>query len=525
MPVTNGFQIKSGTDIGGNLHFSSGGNIDNASGNLIVSGAGDLKLNAFGDAITMTAAGNITNTAQTMGYNITSTVSDVRVTAGDEVIIDCVNNMVFTSSDGNIIFNADGDIELNPGGMVTIGGGGATLEDLLINGCTISCNTGPNVIFDDDVLLTAGNFFKTNTTEYREFSIDTNAGNFGIVNTGGTITLSPLARIVVEGNVRPDVPNTHNLGSSVLPFNDVYATRLRVERASGLFYEISQNATVDCFEIDTHTNCILVGDVSAYTITGTLAAASRSGIIGGWNHTLDDTSGNPLNSFIIGGTGNTMDTSDQSVILGGITNIIDSTANNCTILGGSTNTISGGAGNSSIIAGANSTIADDDNCLIAAGNTNMITNGARSVIIGCDNGTIDTTGNCCSILNTDTGIIRNGCTRCTVIAGNASIIENVLNGSMAHLSQECTIVGGDSNAIYHGSQVSIMGGANNQVADSTTELADNQNRYNNSGIFAGNGNIIRIGVSLAGLGCEKSTIIGGSNNEIFGGIDSSIISS
>ena len=217
----------------------------------------------------------------------------------------------------------------------------------------------------------------------------------------------------------------------------------------------------------------------------------KSVIVGGNNNNIQGGGGSEFinNSSIIGGRDNELlDAGERSSILGGGGNTIIGeyrtnffsaiTTNNNTIIGGSGNTLNKTL-DSSIINGKDNTIESQERSLIIGGSGNTLngypSNNPPTVYYGSDNVILGGVGN----------EIQNGVNRSAIIAGTNNYIEvegGIMNSVIAggkdnsidlalSLSDGSFIGGGHSNTISGFSPVgspiisSIIGGSGNTIDD------------------------------------------------------------
>ena len=307
------------------------------------------------------------------------------------------------------------------------------------------------------------------------------------------------------------------------------------------------------------------------TISGTSTSAS---IVGGENNVVkdvsdfsiiaggeDNTISGHTHSFIIGGSGNTI---NYSAFLGDGEGIVGSTN---TIIEGSKNTLINSSADSGIYGGQLSSIQSSylSNIYndITAGGENLSNTiiGSRSSLISGTTGGSAFRFN--SHISTDSGNIYDS-TNTTIIAGRGDIhntfVGGIFGGSgtiSASTSQYYSVIvgarnselydsstsgiivgnthtltdsessgifGGESNVINNSDKSSIIGGTNNLINSANSFIGGGQNNlinhtssgYNNS-IIGGTGNII------SGTSEDNSSIYGGLNNYIIDSNRSTII--
>ena len=316
------------------------------------------------------------------------------------------------------------------------------------------------------------------------------------------------------------------------------------------------------------------------------STSESSSIIGGFSHLIYNTNINSgifagnqnisidtTNGAIIGGDGNTIVMADNSVISGGLLNLIDAYAYNgptygfiggginnkiqtgggpsgeaSAIIGGDSNTINGnnqyiGIYNSSgstitsqdtstIIGSYNSSITDFNNALV--GHNNAIINAGDSVIGTYDGSHANIMGGSNnSIIQNVAGVnepnftsILNGFGN-TILDSDTAVILNGFQNTISVGSKQSTIINGQNHSITSSQFSAILGGNNNEMTDTDGSAliggSDNRilsdgnlafTRYYNA-ILGGTGNTIDNG--------ELSFIMGGYQNVIPYGTVGSVI--
>jgi hypothetical protein len=244
------------------------------------------------------------------------------------------------------------------------------------------------------------------------------------------------------------------------------------------------------------------------TISGT---STSSAIVGGENNVVknvsdysiiaggeDNTISGHTHSFIIGGSGNTI---NFSAFYGDGEGIIGSTN---TIIEGSKNTLINSSVDSGIYGGQLSSIQSSYesniyNDMTAGGEnySNTIIGSRLSLISGTTGGSAFRFN---SLISADNGNIYDS-TNTTIIAGNGDIHNTIVGGifggrgtiSASTLQSYSVIVGARNSELYDSSTSGIIVGNAHTLTDSGS-----------SGIFGGEGNVIN--------NSDKSSIIGGNNN-------------
>jgi hypothetical protein len=217
---------------------------------------------------------------------------------------------------------------------------------------------------------------------------------------------------------------------------------------------------------------------------------------------------------VIGGTGNTINTSEYSTILGGYNNLIvglndiTGSTTSSTIIGGNNNIIS----NQSIYSGdINSVPASDRssaiNSGIIGGENNNIFGHKNSIILGGSNNAIHF--DFPEVYNDGESIITSK--NCGITASTySSIISS--SGSTLIYTNQSNILGGDHNKIQFANNSSILFGYNNIISDNTLYLTDNVH------IYGGSNNQIANGVVNVGLFMAKNIYSSNGNNTVVLGV-------
>jgi len=217
------------------------------------------------------------------------------------------------------------------------------------------------------------------------------------------------------------------------------------------------------------------------------------------NSNISNIFGNSYNSSIIGGSGNTITSSDYVIIDGGKSNNIDSS--DYSIIGGGSSNIIIDSTYSGLFAGSGNTITNTSfNSVIAGGSGNTV-NGHNNAFIG---GGSDNT-------------IHEGCPS-TELPINEAIIGGSNNIISAATSS--VILGGSENSITKYTRSVTIGGYRNSFIDTTYDnliYCDDNTEDNiittDSVIVGGRNNTVSNKVS-------NSVILGGSGNTITGNVSS-----
>jgi hypothetical protein len=238
--------------------------------------------------------------------------------------------------------------------------------------------------------------------------------------------------------------------------------------------------TANTVSTSTASYCAIVGgSTNRIGITNTTSAGS--GIFCG-NNNLMNMPNNSNYNIIVGGNGNTMSTSgssaSQNTIVGGLTNTISNTTGGSFIAGGTANTI-----------GTNG--SSQTYCAIVGGTTNQI---------GTANTTSIGSGIFCG--NNNLMNMPNNSHYNVIIGGNGNTMST--NGNSASSSQN-TIVGGSSNTISINSVNGFIGGGSSNSIN-TSGIAFTTN----CAILGGSSNVIGSGNTIT----TDSAIICGTSNTI-----------
>jgi hypothetical protein len=177
---------------------------------------------------------------------------------------------------------------------------------------------------------------------------------------------------------------------------------------------------------------------------------------------------------IIGGNFDTVSSSPESSIIGGVCNCITDYSCDSSIIGGVRNRIVDGSLQSAIIGGFYNIVDDSNYSSVIGGRCDEVCNSGLSSVIGGSNNCIDNSdyssilGGCCNCIsyNSDYSSIIGGycntmcCADCSTILGG---YDNRICGDSDDV-RGSSIVGGIYNVIYEGSNnSSIIGGYSNDI--------------------------------------------------------------
>lgn len=311
-----------------------------------------------------------------------------------------------------------------------------------------------------------------------------------------------------RGDNAIDLPGSRNLASQV-------ASGENAVSLGGLNHTVSgDNSAVIAGSggsVSGNTSAILGGTTNQIistdnnnTITGgsgnTVQGVSRLGaIVGGQMNDVDDS----VRSVIMGGTTNTIDAANDSAILVGNNNSI--TANNGFIVGSNTSSVSGVG--SAVIGGQNITVSDVT-AVAVGGGTNTIdatSTGANSIMSGTNNQITGTAGLSSieggtqnTITDATAGSIINS-QLCNINTGIFNQITNAFNSTI-DATQNCSILGGSTNAMNANALLSVMCSGVSCTMDNTIGFMGN-----------GSGNTINSGATA-------SSIVNGGQNTISTGV-------
>jgi hypothetical protein len=252
------------------------------------------------------------------------------------------------------------------------------------------------------------------------------------------------------------------------------------------------------WEEDGTGNTALKDDKGGHTING---VSDNSIIAGGTSNIIDST----ILGFVGGGSGLELYGSLTSSLLGGNTNVISGDSRYASIIGGRSNEINDASGYSSIIGGYNNLINDvSQYSSIIGGKGNNINGTIQSGLFAGTGNTIteNATG-----LSSPIGSAIVGGKANTIIPLPGSVTPYSLNSGAWSV-----IAGGESNTISGHTSAFIGGGKNN--------LIDSDLGWN--AIIAGGSNDLKAGYSaiIGGLsntinyGSDRSVTIGGQNLDI-----------
>ncbi len=277
------------------------------------------------------------------------------------------------------------------------------------------------------------------------------------------------------------------------------------------------------------------------------ATGDQSSVLGGSLNTIDSTS---TQSTIVNGTGSSITLSSIASFVGAGTNTISGGANNF-IGAGALNSITGGAAGATIVNGAQNTIASVSTAAFIGGGTgNSIGSSAaavRSAIVTGENNLIANIGSSSKsvICGGEDNSIQSGDEN-AILTGNTNVIgggfQNIIGGGSSNLispgATGSAIVSGNGQGINSTANRSgILSGLRNFIDGNNGGIGSgNDNRiFNSSGCFIGSGSTNRIvdssDGSIVGSGSDNTVFTGnlrgfigsGSNNEIQDGADAVIV--
>lgn len=277
------------------------------------------------------------------------------------------------------------------------------------------------------------------------------------------------------------------------------------------------------------------------TTGGTLYLSYRSGIFGGRDHTLS----NSTDSHIFSGENNLIDESNISSVLGGENNeiyntyaaaiiggdygLISGTSNTLGLFGSAGSTIIGGIG-----AGVNKSILESYGATIIGGLRSRIEDNNFGSIVGTQTGQMVNTWKSQMFPSTaDNNFIAGGVellidggSNDSIVGGRSNLIR--YDSTYSGLSASNFIGGGENNTIEGHTNSAILSGKYNYIGfDDISNNAIIAGIYNSingggyDGIFVGSGNTIQGDIFLTAD--YSNTIIGGVGNTIYTGVSSSII--
>ena len=256
-------------------------------------------------------------------------------------------------------------------------------------------------------------------------------------------------------------------------------------------------------------------------ISGGLAPAELSIIVGGTNNKIEDTIG----ATIVGGAGNeVLDASLASFVGGGEQNKIENSSHHSSVVGGESNVI-----------GEASAITETSHSFIGGGlshkimgvvptNLAFIGGGEYNRIVGIQNVTVASSicggkdglieDSYCSFIGGGTGNIITESTSSLIVGGSANIISKT--GTYGAGTSENAIVGGLGNEIHYSKLNAILGGYKNIVMSQAVMT------YNFIGGGRGNemiSELIASGDAVDSGPIRASVISGGLDNRIRSGGD------
>jgi hypothetical protein len=269
-----------------------------------------------------------------------------------------------------------------------------------------------------------------------------------------------------------------------------------------------------------NSNCSTVGGGACNRIYGTLAPLNSIG--GGWRNTITNLTNSISSCSIVGGGACNTVLSSESVIVGGLCNIIFADNTDSSILGGRNNsvvgpnsffgTIGGGRYNTTFGSGS---IIGGGSCNTSCSNESVIGGGCLNTITKYTNNQTQSFGNfigggSCNILNASINCY-------SVIGGGFKILNNgtlsFVGGGESNtiLSNYSTIVGGCSNTSGAGGVSSFIGGGLSNTANARANVigggCKNTTTNNYSVIGGGFGNTVT---------GEYSGVLGGCSNTVTG---------
>lgn len=267
-------------------------------------------------------------------------------------------------------------------------------------------------------------------------------------------------------------------------------------------------------------NTLSIGNVSFTHSTNSTASSDYTSILGGQNNEITSSSNN---SSIVGGTGNTIGGSINGHILGGYDNSVNKNSDLSVVIAGSGNTIGNGSSYSSIINGFGNEIGISNHSYssilggqnnqigsIESNNTSII-GGYSNLVQGADNSLLaGGTGN--TLINSDYS---------SIIGGYGGAIQNSNNSHVLGLSKgnqipyikgsfNSVIFGGEDHQINDSYNSALIAGQDNDI-----KSAGGNELFYDSSIIGGQNNVLFV----AG---ERSSILGGGNNQIVGEYNTSL---
>jgi hypothetical protein len=308
---------------------------------------------------------------------------------------------------------------LNTGGNTRINGNGnnvtRTAEGEVWGDYNTVNSTGLSQVYGDRNTLLSSSYI------YGDFNIvETGLENVFLFTSEYTATQSNI--IVTPQNLVLDGPNPTINGQSITNIIGLW------EEGDGS-YSIQQ-----------------IGD-------GSSIAIGNWALVFGQDNTIDDSN----NCVVLGGQDNTIykDVYSSSII-GGNNNIIDKDVYSSSIIGGNNNTINE-AYSSLILSGDNNTITNHALGIILGGSNNQVDNGSRSGIFTGQNNEIDFSS-WSSIISGQNNILKDSINS-VIIGGVDNTIDNV---------QECTSISGNYNIIQNCLNSSILCGTDNELLNTTS---------------------------------------------------------
>jgi hypothetical protein len=236
---------------------------------------------------------------------------------------------------------------------------------------------------------------------------------------------------------------------------------------------------------------------------------------------------------VVGGKSNTINNSGESVIIGGYSNLIQTTNtsfNSNLIGGGRNNRITGSTEYSSMVGGRNNSLYNNSYSTIVGGFGNQIYDTVNSFIGGGFSNTISN-GYFLTIGGGSENTVNNGSYN-TIVGGT----ENVINATTATTGSYNTMVGGVNNQINNSYYSNILDGFNNQINNAgfvssiLGGYANKIDKHSPSSFYFNNWNSIQGGAfnkiyvsngPTAGPNIEGGNIIGGGSSNYIYGDDSS----
>jgi len=294
---------------------------------------------------------------------------------------------------------------------------------------------------------------------------------------------------------------------------DYYATTAISDDVDNCFIAGGTGNEIGSIGGAAYDNNVIIGGLN-----NSLPRGKEMTIIGGDSNRLYAGGSNATDSVVIGGNGSdddgwksasiasTTGRNDgrlNSVMLGGVSNIITNAADKSATIGGTTNTMTGD--NSVAAGGTSNTVSGSNNAII--GGTDGTNSSTRSVMIGGRQNNMGSESGEASIiaggrvntLTTNTYGRYNG-----IYSSYGSTIRN--GGGASFYNSQLLILGGDNNVIEHTGtypNMTTVGGNNNTLEDSTRGVIVGGNNTTLSGHI----NSVMIGCSGRTSGSDYYTYV------------------